>query len=71
MCRMCEYSCRVSWKQETLLNLVCVAHTKFSTAILNLVRLYQSNQDDGTSSVPHVIPLDLNFNFILCTGYHS
>ena len=71
---MCEYSCRVSWKQETLLNLVCVAHTKFSTAVLNLVRLYctlqyQSNQDDG--SIPHVIPLDINFNFILCTGYHT
>jgi hypothetical protein len=25
-------------------------------------------QDDG--SIPHVIPLDINFNFILCTGYH-
>ena len=38
---MCEYSCRVSWKWETLLNLVCVTDTKFSTKfstiVLNLV----------------------------------
>ena len=44
---MCEYSCRVSWKQETLLNLVCVTDTKFSTKFSTAVQLYQ---DDGSYS---------------------
>ena len=41
--------------------------TKFSTAVV-VGPWVLEYPDDG--SIPRVIPLDKNFNFILCTGYH-